>query len=208
MSSQQVIYCIPGLGIDHRIFQKIDLSNYDVRYLDYDDNFSKKDTVSSFAAKFAEQIDPTTNPILIGMSLGGILSVEISRLIPCKAIVLISSVKNKEEIPNLLKLIPKITVTTKTTTKLAIETSIVLKPYYDSSDKEGTDLFESMIKNANINFINWGFKAVSKWNFNQSIKCPYFHIHGTNDLIFPLKNIDNANTIKGGTHYMLSLIHI
>ena len=30
-----------------------------------------------------------------------------------------------------------------------------------------------------------------------------YHIHGDNDLVFPIKNIDNAIKIAGGSHIML-----
>jgi hypothetical protein len=40
------------------------------------------------------------------------------------------------------------------------------------------------------------------WNQDKPL-AGVFHIHGDNDLVFPIKNIDNVITVKGGSHIML-----
>jgi pimeloyl-ACP methyl ester carboxylesterase len=90
-----------------------------------------------------------------------------------------------------------------TAARFGIDASIALKPFYDSADKVGNKLFHDMIKAADIQFINWGIHQIAKWDFKKEIQTPFIHIHGTNDLIFPIKNIDQATTIKNGTHFMV-----
>ena len=41
----------------------------------------------------------TTTPVLIGVSFGGIIVQEMSRIISCKKVVIISSVKSYKEFP-------------------------------------------------------------------------------------------------------------
>lgn len=88
----QQIYCIPGLGADHRLFSKLKLEAelIPVEYITAESD----DTAQSYAAKLLTQIKEE-NPILMGVSLGGILAIEISKLIPVKKLILISTVKSK-----------------------------------------------------------------------------------------------------------------
>ena len=40
--------------------------------------------------------------------------------------------------------------------------------------------------------------------WKQDIPLPgVYHIHGDNDLVFPIKNINNVITVQGGSHIML-----
>lgn len=201
MSNKKIIYCIPGLGIDCRVFGKLNLPSVILKEIDFHST-QPGTSIEEYAAQLAEKISDE-NPILLGLSMGGIMAIEISRMMPVEKLILISTVKNKKEIPSLLRFIPKVTPSNTKTTQLAIGAGMNLKPFYFNSGNEGRKLFEEMVRDADLNFINWGFKAISKWDFNEEIKTPYFHIHGGNDLIFPVKYIDNANTVKGGTHFMV-----
>ena len=65
--------------------------------------------MAEFAARMAEGIDTTRPVILVGVSLGGMVSAEISRIIPVEAIVFISSAKRRQELPfkyQILRLLP------------------------------------------------------------------------------------------------------
>lgn len=44
--------------------------------------------------------------------------------------------------------------------------------------------------------------AVVKWD-NKTIPNNVYHIHGDKDLVFPYKNIKNAELVKCGTHIMV-----
>ena len=87
--------------------------------------------------------------------------------------------------------------------KMGIELSIALKPFYDKANKKGNELFQKMVRDSSPEFINWGVRVISNWEIKTPLDIPYLHLHGTEDLVFPIKNIDNAVTIKGGTHFMI-----
>jgi pimeloyl-ACP methyl ester carboxylesterase len=116
---------------------------------------------------------------------------------------LISTVKNKSEVPNIFKYMDLLPTKNKIASKLAIDASVAFKPYYDKSDAAGNKLFDAMIRSASVELLAWGIQEIANWKFNEEINCPFYHVHGTADLIFPIKNIDKAETVKGATHYML-----
>ena len=107
------IYIISGLGADKRMFQNFSFEGFEVVHIDWIlplDN----ETLQNYALRISENISDE-NSILIGLSFGGILSVEISKIKKFKKVFLLSSAKTKFEIPfyyrvlgklNLLRIIP------------------------------------------------------------------------------------------------------
>ncbi len=201
MTHKPIIYCIPGLGLDHRLFEKLSISGVELKFIDYIEPLSDE-PITAYAQRLSEKIEDTTFSIL-GMSLGGILAVEISRIKKVESLFLISTVKNKSEVPNIFKYMDLLPTKNKIASKLAIDASVAFKPYYDKSDAAGNKLFDAMIRSASVELLAWGIQEIANWKFNEEINCPFYHVHGTADLIFPIKNIDKAETVKGATHYML-----
>jgi pimeloyl-ACP methyl ester carboxylesterase len=202
MKDSQVIYCIPGLGLDHRLFKKLEIPNAELKFIDWIEP-KTGENISSYAERLAQTIPSDENISLLGVSLGGIISIEIARIRNINKLYLISTVKNKSEMPVYMSWLERLPRRSKNATKFALEASIALKPFYDKADKEGNELFHKMVKAASLDFINWGIQEIAKWNFEGDLPTDFLHLHGTDDLIFPIKNIDQAITIKRGTHYMV-----
>jgi hypothetical protein len=91
------IYLISGLGADERVFKHLDLSGYKATYIQWLKP-EKHESITSYAERLCGQIT-TTKPILIGLSFGGIMAVEIAKCIDTEKIILISSIKTRKEIP-------------------------------------------------------------------------------------------------------------
>lgn len=201
MINKHVIYCTPGLGLDHRIFGKLSIPEVELKFLDYIEPLNDE-PIAAYAKRLSEKIKDNTFSIM-GMSLGGILAIEISRIKKVESLFLISTVKNKSEVPSIFKYMDLLPTKNKTTSKLAIDASVAFKPYYGKSDTAGNKLFDSMIRSASVELLAWGVQQVSNWSYKEELNRPFYHLHGTADLIFPLKNINKAETVKGATHYML-----
>ena len=91
------IYIFSGLGADERVFYKLDFSGFDVTFVNWIIPFDKE-TIEQYAARLLDQI-PTKNPVLIGLSFGGIMAVEIAKQIATQKVILIASAKTRNEIP-------------------------------------------------------------------------------------------------------------
>ena len=107
------IYIISGLGADKRMFQNFSFEGFEVVHIDWDLPL-ENETLQNYALRISENIKDE-NAILIGLSFGGIISVEISKIKKFKKVFLLSSAKTKFEIPfyyrflgklNLLRMIP------------------------------------------------------------------------------------------------------
>lgn len=195
----QHIYCLPGLGADQRLFSKLKLQAelIPITYVDAEIN----DTAESYAAKLVDQIKEE-NPILMGVSLGGILAIEISKLIPVKKLILISTIKTKDELPPYFSLVDHLPFNISKTAVWFKNYGEWLKPFYNKISKEDMELFKSMLIKTPDDFINWGVNAVSHWQ-NETLNTDYIHIHGSLDLVFPTKWVNDYTEIKSGSHFMV-----
>lgn len=88
---QKKIYLISGLGADERMFQRLNFYNFEPVYLQWISP-KKNESISDYAARLKSQITEE-KPIIIGLSLGGMMAVEISKQIKTEKVVLISSIK-------------------------------------------------------------------------------------------------------------------
>jgi pimeloyl-ACP methyl ester carboxylesterase len=105
-------YCIPGLGTDHRIFQKLipQLPFEEVEFLDYEEALTVAgEGIEGYAERLANKLRSNENldkkkRVIIGLSLGGFVAVELAKKIPYQKLILISSIKHKDERPWILNL--------------------------------------------------------------------------------------------------------
>jgi len=194
------IYCISGLGADERAFERLAINGYALQHLKSIDPLNNE-TLSSYAARMLEQVKDE-NPVLLGLSFGGMIAVEVAKHIAVEKLILISSVKTCNEIPkwmrvagtlNLHKFIP---IKTNRFTEKADDRRMGIETI---EEKNFVDHYR---KNANQKYIDWAIGQILNWR-NALVPENTFHIHGENDRMFPLKNIQPTHIIKNGTHIMI-----
>jgi len=93
------IHCISGLGADERIFKHLHIKNCRLKHLKWE-AFEEQETMESYARKMAMQIKEP-NPLILGLSFGGMLATEITKQQKTTKTFLISSAKSKNELPDM-----------------------------------------------------------------------------------------------------------
>lgn len=195
------IFLIPGLGADARIFQYIDLKGHEVVPVSWLEPV-KQDTLSTYAQKLIDYYKISPGSIVIGNSLGGMLTIEIAKRVKLGKAILISSIKTKSEAPKshkwyrylpLYKLIP---------TAWLNKTGFIVRKVMGKMSKHHQELFMDMLKGTSPKFIKWALGAILHWD-NQTIPSNVYHITGDKDKIFPHQRIKGATLIKGGSHIMI-----
>lgn len=77
------VFLISGLGADRRLFNKLELPGYEMVHVDWIAP-DQQDSIATYAQKLIDQYHILPNATVIGVSMGGILTVEISSIIPLK----------------------------------------------------------------------------------------------------------------------------
>lgn len=197
------IYFMPGLAASPKIFENLefDLDRYTLHYLNWIAPQNSEEDISSYAYRLSAQII-RKNPILIGVSFGGIIVQELAQFVNPKKVIIISSVKHEDELPKRFKYV-KITKVYKLFPTKAIENfEDYLGFFLGKSLKKRADLYQKYLSVRNEKYLKWAVHSILQWEQKNPVK-NVTHIHGTNDAVFPIKNIKNATEIKGGTHIMI-----
>ncbi|MDN3584715.1 alpha/beta hydrolase [Mucilaginibacter flavus] len=195
------IYLIAGLGADTRVYNNIDLQDHEVITVDWIEP-APQDTLVAYAQKLIYQYNIKPNSVLIGNSLGGILSVEIAKFMPISKVILISSIKTSDEAPGYFKLFRNLPIQKLIPGKLFTSMGFLVKPMFGHMSAEDAWLFNDMLKHTSPVFAKWAMNAVLHWK-NDVVPPNLYHITGDKDLVFDYKRIKNPTIIKGGTHIMI-----
>jgi len=192
------IYLFSGLGADKSVFEFLDLKDFRCHAIAWEDP-RKDETVPEYAARLRKQIK-TPKPILIGVSFGGILAVEIGNHIETEKIIIISSLKCKEDLPAPLRIAGFLKVNKLIPTEALQKPNGVLFWLFGVESDRDRDLLTEIIKRTDPGFIEWGINSIAGWD-NDICPDNVVHIHGTEDRIFPIQEPDYA--VEGGGHFMI-----
>src|SRR5688500_6431737 len=91
-------YIFSGLGADERVFDQIDFGAFTPVFIPLDLLSYRNQTLESYVKQLSRHIE-TQDPILIGISFGGIIAQEMSSLFGNCPVLIISSVKIQSELP-------------------------------------------------------------------------------------------------------------
>jgi len=195
------VYFISGLGADERAFQSLELNNIEPIYLNWIAPL-KRESIESYAKRMAEGITEP-NPVIVGLSFGGMVAIEIAKIIAVRKLILISSAKGRNELPPYFRAgryIPLHKV-------LPVSGTFLITPiiFYVNNIKNKNQkkiLKEIINSSSNKVFIQWAVDRIVNWN-NKEKPTNIVHIHGDADKLLPYKYVKADHTIKNGGHFMI-----
>lgn len=195
------VYFISGFGADETVFHKINLpEGFDIKHVHYIPALPSE-SFKEYAARMAESINTDQPFCLLGLSMGGMIAVEISKLHKPVSLVLLSSAATCEELPARYKFLGKYSLQKLAPISMLKYISVVKKVFYKYST-EDREILVTAIKKTDPAFVKWGLSAILGWD---NTKCPaqFYHIHGTADNVLPMKNTNPTHIIDGGNHFMV-----
>jgi pimeloyl-ACP methyl ester carboxylesterase len=199
--AQKQIYCISGLGADERVFSKLNVPGFRFIYLEWLTPLKEED-IETYAKRMCGQVLTEGPVILMGVSFGGMMAIEMAKHIPVTKVILISSVRSRKELP----------VGTKLAAALGLYRLIPARPmawmrsisnYFLGA--EGEDEFRlsnEFIENVDPVYLRWAIKEIIRWK-NEWQPPVLYHIHGSKDRTFPLNRVAATHVVEGGGHFMV-----
>lgn len=195
------VYALSGLGADERLFQNLNLpNNFELVPLSWIAPGSSG-SITDYASRILTYYQLEEDSVILGVSFGGMIAQELAQQSNVKALVLISTMTDRADMPIALK------------TAAAARIHPILKKdfltglawlgdKFTSKSKEGRDLFYKMLRESNPEVLSFGARVILDWKPPQ-ISVPYIRIHGDRDRVFPLKKEWKAEVVKGGNHFMI-----
>jgi pimeloyl-ACP methyl ester carboxylesterase len=194
------IYCISGLGTDEKIFSNLQMNEYELRFIPWIIPH-KNERIDRYAARMAELIKEDS-PILLGVSFGGMIGIEIAKKMPLQKLILVSSVKTVIELPRWMKLAGNLQLNKLLPIRSNKLTEKIDNSRLGVSNEEEREMVKAYRKNANKVYLTWAVHQVINWK-NDWQPDNIIHIHGDKDRIFPIKKIQPTHIIKEGTHMII-----
>lgn len=161
----------------------------------------KKESISAYAKRFCELIKEE-NAIIIGLSFGGMMAVELSKIKRFKKIILISSAKGKNEIAWYYRWIGKLGIHRLFSGSCYKRSNAFVYWLFGIKEKEEKRLLEAILNDADPTFFYWAIDKIVTWK-NEDIPHNIFHIHGTADRLLPLRFVKADAVIQKGGHFMV-----
>ena len=172
-----------------------------MHYLEWKKPISQEETLINYAMRMAGDVTHK-KPILIGVSFGGILIQEMSKFIDAKKLIIISSVKSKNEFPKKFKFASVSKIYKLFPTSIVTNFENYSKFFIGKYLKKKADNYKRYLTVRDKTYIEWSIKTVLNWKQETPIE-NILHIHGTNDNVFPIKYISNYEQIINGDHTMI-----
>ena len=200
-ASLRPIYFVSGLGADERIFQWLRYERFRPVHIQWVPP-EKGESIEGYAQRLTEQIEDE-NPVIVGLSFGGMIAIEIAKQISTEKVVLLSSVKKPAEIPFYFKMFRALPLH-----RIIPFKSLLWAIYwlaYWLFEPEGTDekkLLKKILQDTDPHFLKWALHKVVVWK-NQEIPENLVHIHGKRDRIFPFRLVTADHTIDDSGHLLV-----
>lgn len=196
------VYFMPGMAASPKIFENIKLSDqqFKMHFLEWLIP-NKNESLQAYALRITANIEHE-NPVLIGVSFGGVLVQEMSRHISVSRLIVISSVCSKHQLPKRMKIARKTKAYVIAPTSIVNKIEVFAKYAFGANVKKRLELYKKYLSVNDKRYLDWAIKQMVCWDQENSIPNS-IHIHGDKDMVFPHNHIHNCITIKGGTHIMI-----
>lgn len=196
------VYFMPGLAASPAIFERIVLppETFEMIFLEWEIPL-ENESLSDYAKRISEKIT-RPNPVLIGVSFGGILVQEISKFVNARKVIIISSVRSNAEFPKRMKVAKMIKAYKLFPSNLADKIDGLAKLSLGPKINQRLKLYEKFLAVRDNRYLEWAIRNVILWDRSE-IDEKVIHIHGSADEVFPIKYIKNCTVVKDGTHIMI-----
>ncbi len=196
----QTVYFISGLGANERTFSFLNLSFCNPIFIEWEQPL-KDETLPQYADRLVKKI-PDSEPVIVGLSLGGMLATEMAKLNPKAKVIIISSNKTSLEFPAYLRVglyLPVYRWMGKSTQQ---RSKFLFLWIIGPKGEKSKTLLKSITAESDPRLTAQFIDMILRWK-NEVVPPNVVHIHGTGDKLLPYRKVKADYTIKGGTHLMI-----
>ena len=201
--SKKHIYFVPGLAANTTIFKYLNFpkEHFKLHFIQWLIPTSPTESIEDYAKRMAAFVTEE-NAVLIGVSFGGIMVQEMSNFLNLDKLIIISSVKCRNELPKRLKVIQKTKAYKIVPTKVIANIENFSMLAFGEFAKKRIKLYNEFLSVRDETYLAWSIENVLNWKQTKPLE-NIIHIHGTEDHIFPIGHIQNCIPIENGTHIMV-----
>ncbi|BDW91219.1 alpha/beta hydrolase [Flagellimonas marinaquae] len=196
------VYLMPGMAANSSIFEGIKLpeDQFTCHTLEWFVPEKGMD-LEAYAKKMCKKINEP-NPVLLGVSFGGMLVQEMAKIMPVRKLIVVSSVKSKHELPKRMIFAKYTKVHKLLPTGLVNNVELLAKYAFGETVTKRLHLYEKYLSVRDKYYIDWSIDQIVNWKQETPLKNT-IHIQGEKDAVFPPSHIKDCILVKNGTHTMI-----
>lgn len=195
-------YFLSGLGADKRIFAKLKLPGHlNIVHIEWIPNLPNE-SITSYVKRLSSAIDITEPFQFVGLSFGGIVATELSKIMKPKQIIIISSVSTSVQVPWYLNFSGQFLFNPLIPSSFLNLSNPISHWLFGAKSTEEKTLFEESLNDSDSGFLRWAFEKIATWE-NKTKADNLFHIHGSEDKAFPIMFVQPDYVVEGGEHLMV-----
>ena len=193
---------MPGMSANPLIFKRIKFSDekYEIHFLKWAKPVLNE-SIENYSKRLLDFIKHK-NPILIGVSFGGLIVQEISKLIDVEKVIIISSIKSNRELPLYMKSAKFLKLYNYFPLKLFDDVFNISKSLKINKIYKKLDLIDKYLSVRDENYLKWAIREILNWKQEKPL-LEVIHIHGDKDLTFPFSLIKDCIIVPGATHALI-----
>jgi hypothetical protein len=195
-----IIYCISGLGADKKVFSKLVIPGYELVYIPWLVPI-KNEAIEAYASRMASIIEHP-QPIILGVSFGGMIAIEIAKQRTVQHLIIVSSIQSVADLPGWMKMAGKLKLNRVIPARTFKLTQQFNNNRLGVSTNEEREMVRAYRRDADPFYLQWAIDKVINWK-NDWRPEKIIHIHGDRDKIFPIKKLKPTHSLKEGTHMII-----
>jgi len=201
---KQSIYLMPGLAANPGIFEYLQFpKEYEIVPMHFIIPL-KEEPLASYVERLIKQQITHKNPILLGVSFGGMIVQEISKKISVKKLILISTVKTHNELSPFYTKALQFKLYRFFPSRAFAYIDLLEKISFPSHFKQKMKLYKKYMDKLPKEYLDWAIKSFLYWEQKDFPQVPFIHIHGNKDKVFPIKYIQEpVHILENGRHDMI-----
>ena len=193
-------YIFSGLGADERVFDQIDFGDFSPVFIPWE-SVEPDQSFESYVKLLSTHIK-ADNPILIGISFGGIVAQEMSTLFENCPVLILSSVRTRSELPLLMRFFGKSGLHKLIPIKQVLKNTSINHWLFGTKTASEKKLLDQILTDSDPVFTKWAIRQITNWTRTEPVPAKVLHIHGDADRIFNIQHVRPDYIIPGGTHFM------
>ncbi len=193
------IYCFSGLGADDRLFSKLSLQPFVLQHIPWLSPLPDE-TLPQYAIRLSHPIKEE-QPVLLGVSFGGMLAIEAAKHFKTPYTIIVSSIPSALQFPFYYQWVYRLQLIKALPDALFTTPNPFMHYLFGTESAEDKMLLNNYLKNADPPYIRWALKAIMNWK-NTALPPGLVHLHGTRDSVIPLPKSADYKIEKGG-HLMV-----
>jgi len=201
MGKTMKVYFIPGLAADGRVFHRVRLpKGFEPVFLDWLDP-REGESLRQYAARMADCIDTSSPFSILGLSFGGMLASEIARVHRPEKVILVSSIPQARHLPSYFRMAGKLKLDAAVPVGM-LKQGIITRRIFSRNGSEDSAIIRDIVEKSDARFIRWAMRAILDWDGGPPDR-HFYQIHGTNDIVLPLRYTRPTHVVRGAGHLMI-----